>query len=119
MKSALISSLPFLILSSFSVFSKEIPKLLFTVKRNYEPTANEKATLVLDWKEAIERLPALKPALILVDGNFGKEVNAVLADTNKDGVPDQIVIDYIFPSNDPVFTFYISPSLKKNEWTKE
>ena len=118
MKPALKGFLLVLILSSQSVFGKENPRLLFTVKRNYEPVANEKATLVLDWKEVVKRLPALKTGVTLVDWNFGKEVKTVFADTNKDGVPDQIIIDYIFPSNDPVFTFYISPSFKRNDWTK-
>src|SRR6185369_8849490 len=119
MRFPLIGALLLLLFSSSCVFGKEIPKLLFTVKRNYEPIANEKATLVLDWKEAVKRLPVLKTGIILVDWNFGKEVKAVLADTNKDGAPDQIIIDYIFPSNDPVFSFYMSPSSKKNEWAKD
>src|SRR6478609_10775594 len=115
MKPVLAASLLFLLLSSCCVLGKENPKLLFTVKRNYDPIANEKATLVIDWKEAVKRLPALKTGISLMDWNFGKEVKAILADTNKDGAPDQIIIDYTFPSNDPVFTFYFSPSTKKNE----
>jgi len=102
-----------------SAYSKETSKLLFTVKRNGEPVANEKATLVLDWNEVIKRLPAAKTGITLTDWNFGKEVKAVFTDLNKDGVADQIIINYIFPSNDPVFTFYIQPSSIKNEWSKE
>ena len=98
---------------------KELSKLLFTVKRNYEPIADEKATLVLDWKEVTMRLPEAKLGVTLIDWNFGKEIKAFFADNNKDGVADQIIINYTFPSNEPVFTFYIQPSTIKNEWVNE
>ncbi len=109
----------FFLLIVFSAPGKELSKLLFTVKRNDEPKANEKVTLVLDWREVIRRLPAAKTGITLTDWNFGKEVKAVLSDHNQDGVADQIIIHYVFPSNDPVFTFGLQPSPVNNEWVKE
>ncbi len=109
----------FFVLVIHGVFGKEVSRLLFTVKRNYEPMANEKAILVLDYNEMIHRLPSAKAGVTIVDSNFGKEVKAIYADHNKDGVADQIIINYVFPSSDPVFTFYIQPSPIENEWSKE
>lgn len=118
MKSVSKVILLFVILSSNRVLSEATPRLLFTIKRNYEAIANEKATLVLDWNEMIKRVPEAKTGIILTDWNFGKEVKAVYADSNKDDVPDQVIINYVFPSNDLIYTFCIQPSSAKNEWVK-
>ncbi|GHN02320.1 family 88 glycosyl hydrolase [Cytophagales bacterium WSM2-2] len=103
---------------SSNSFAKGTDKLLFTVKRNYDPVANEKATLILDWNEVVKRLTGAKTGVTLMDWNFGREVKAFFADRNNDGITDELVMDYVFPSNDPVFTFYLQPSTTKNELAK-
>lgn len=101
-----------------AVFAKSTDKLVVAVKRNYDPLPNEKAAIIIDWKEVIKRLPAAKSGVTITDGNFGKEAKAFFADHNGDGVVDNLIIDYIFISNEPIFTFYIYPTSKKNETVK-
>jgi len=101
-----------------AVSANDSEKLLVVVKRNYDPFPNEKATIVLNYNEVIKRLPGAKLGVAAREGNFGKEVKVLFADKNEDGVIDDLVIDYVFPSNEPIFTFYIRPSSEKNEITK-
>ncbi len=108
----------FLFLLCFSFFSYSAPKadkLLFVVKRNYENIpATEKAKLVLSFNEVSNRLPAInKGGFTITDWNFGKQVSAQLNDSNGDGKTDQIVFDFTFASNDPVYTFFIESSKAK------
>lgn len=103
----------------FSVLGFSAPaekeKLLFVIKRNAEPIpSTEKAKIVLDLKEAVKRLPALaKSGFTITDWNFGKTVPSQLNDSDRNGVADQIVFDFTFTSNDPVYTFFIQPSKEK------
>jgi len=103
----------------FSCLGNEKEKLLFVVKRNTASiSANEKVTLILDFKEVAMRLPGVaKKGLKVIDWNFGKELNATFVDRDQDEKADQIIIDYVFPSNDPVYTFYIQPTVTKNKFT--
>ena len=104
-----------LFISLLSCSAAKADRLLFVVKRSYEHIpATEKAKLVMSLNEVSNRLPAIKKGgFVITDWNFGKTVSARLNDSNQDGKADQIVFDFTFASNDPVYTFFIEPSKSK------
>jgi unsaturated rhamnogalacturonyl hydrolase len=105
-----------LILLNLSCIGKPVEKLLFVVNRNYKAiTAGEKVKLILDFKEVTRRLPSITEGITVTDSNFGKEIPAFFADGNHDNKVDQIIIDYVFPSNEPVYSFFIQLSKSKNQ----
>lgn len=110
--SQLTSNLLFLtlvVLISCQEKTSERSEVLMIVKRNYDiPKKSEKVMIPVDWKELVQRVPALKKSLPAVtDKNFGTEVPVKLIDTNNDETPDYLVLDHTLDSNEPIFTFLI------------
>lgn len=94
----------------------EPDQLLVTVKRVYAPIPknNDKVTVAINWGELVARMPALKKSSAEVtDRNFGGNVPVKLIDTNNDKQPDYLVFEYTFQSNEPIFTFLITPGKGK------
>lgn len=82
----------------------------FIVQRLYSsrPT-NEKVQLIIEWSEIAARFGNdASTGFILEDLNTTQFVETQLVDQNHDQVPDQLLIDYTFASNEPVFAFTIS-----------
>ncbi|HRI80693.1 MAG TPA: glycoside hydrolase family 88 protein, partial [Cyclobacteriaceae bacterium] len=120
-KIILIFSLALMLLS-YPGNSKSIttPAVLVTIKRNYDPTANEKVKLVLNWKELSDRLPGLRASnIVLTDQHYGVVLPVRINDVNGDTKPDQVVFDYTFGSTEPVFTFGVDGSGKGGTLTTE
>lgn len=104
-----------LLISTCSAFAQD--KGLFLVTRNYRVrTAPEKVTIVLDSKQ-LQSHGILQPQQELkdfdiTDGNFGKRLTKRIVDTNGDGEIDGVVIDYVFESEEPVFSFAVKSNGK-------
>lgn len=84
-------------------------RVLVTVKRNYSiPKTSEKAVISVDLNRLRKYAPQLNQSVLNVtDQNFGKSITSKLIDTNHDKVPDVLVWDYTFESNEPIFTFLV------------
>jgi unsaturated rhamnogalacturonyl hydrolase len=83
-------------------------KTLIIVTRNYTPRpASERVSIVVDYKSLVDKVPTAASGFTLKDGNFGKAVAYRLLDNNKDGVADQVVIDFAFTSEEPVYSFSV------------
>jgi unsaturated rhamnogalacturonyl hydrolase len=85
--------------------------ILFTVQRK-TLTFPEKTSILLEWSGLSAKLD-VKNGFTVTDRNFGNEVNAVLLDINADLRPDFLQLDFTFTSNEPIYTFSITPSAKK------
>lgn len=98
---------------SFSAFAQE--KGLFLITRNYRNRpVPEKVTLVIDYKELQKHNSVpVSGDFDITDGNFGKRLTKKLVDTDSDNQPDAVVIDYVFASDEPVFSFATKPNDKQ------
>lgn len=82
---------------------------LVTVKRNYTiPKKPEAVALAFDWIALQKQNSKLKKGFQLWEGNFGEQLSYQLV-RQADG-RDYVWVDYTFPSNEPVFTFYFEPA---------
>jgi unsaturated rhamnogalacturonyl hydrolase len=89
-------------------------KGLFTVTRSSRlRPEKERATIVADWKQLqSHRIIPESGDFDVTDGNFGRRLSKKIVDTNSDGQPDAVVIDYVFESDEPVFSFSVKPNGK-------
>jgi len=95
----------FLITAS-SAFAQD--KGMFIVTRDYRIRSfPEKTTIVLDWK-ALQ----MQGDFDVTDNNFGKRLTKKIVDNNGDNQPDQVVIDYVFESNEQLYSFSVKPNSK-------
>jgi len=79
---------------------------MFVISREYRNrTFPERVTIVVDWKK-LQR----EGDFDLTDGNFGKRITKKIIDTNADGQPDAVVFDYVFESDEALYSF----SLRSN-----
>jgi unsaturated rhamnogalacturonyl hydrolase len=102
----------FSLLSSCAVAQKSPDYSLVTVKRNYAvPKNTEEVQITISWAELLKHNSKLKSGFELWEGHFGKSLSYERV-THSDG-KEYLVIDYTFPSNEPVFTFYFKPSKSK------
>lgn len=93
-----------------------VDKAMVVVTRNYKPrAAGEKAVIVFDWKRVSSKAPFIGKGFTLTDGNFGKPVSYRVLDNNGDKQPDQVAFDFVFASDEPVFSFSISTNDKLAE----
>ncbi len=92
--------------------------LRFIVERNYDKrSASENVLIVMSWKDIEKRLPGLsKSNVVITDLNFGKQISGSWIDSNKDKKPDQLVFEYTFLSNEPIFSFSLTTN---GTYTKE
>ncbi|NJM24643.1 MAG: hypothetical protein HC859_03090 [Bacteroidia bacterium] len=85
-------------------------RVLLVVHRDYRPLPkeSESVSITLPWTELTNALPGAKQfGFAFTDQNFGEAVPYTLADSDGDGDTDHVVFNYIFKSNEPVFTFVI------------
>ena len=109
MRQILIAAL--LLITCCSPGADRPDRLLVTVKRNYNPIpkSNDPVLIAISWKDLIDHLPQLKDVMpIITDRNFGKELSGRTVDTNSDNIVDYLAFDYVFQSNEPVFSFLIT-----------
>jgi unsaturated rhamnogalacturonyl hydrolase len=93
------------LLCIFSCQAKTIEEVHFIVQRNYNPRpASEETQIVLEWGELSSRLKGVK-GVSITELNFGKQISVQYIDSDKDGKPNQIVLNFIFNSNEPIFSF--------------
>lgn len=100
-----------LIIGSFSAFAQDTG--MFVVTRDYRNRPfPEAATIVLEWDQLVShRTIDVEHDFNITDGAFGKRINnKKIVDDNGDNRPDRVVIEYVFPSDEPVFSF----SLRSN-----
>lgn len=85
-------------------------KLVFTVLRKNTPRPQqERAVIAIDWQEIMKRFPQARTLTFdVTDLNFGRKVNMYVADANNDGKPDNLVLNFDFTSNEPIYTFAIT-----------
>lgn len=91
-------------------------RVLLAVHRDYRPLPkeNDSVSVAVPWDELANALPAVKQSgFSVTDQNFGKDVAYTMADSDGDGTVDHVVFDYIFVSNEPVFTFLVHLNDKK------
>ena len=100
----------FLICFAYTYESQASDRVIITVKRNYpSPKPAEKSVIAVDLMRLRRYVPQLNQSIVSVtDQNFGRPVASKLVDINNDKIPDILVWDYTFESNEPVFTFLIS-----------
>lgn len=96
-----------LLLITSSAFAQE--KGLFVVTRNYRiRTFPEKVTIVADYKELQKHKSVPESGdFDIYDGNFGKKLTKKIVDNNF------VVIDYVFESDEPIFSFAVRPNGKQ------
>src|SRR5688572_14643687 len=83
-------------------------KTLIIVTRNYPMRlAGESVKIVVEWNELIAKAAFATSGLSINDGNFGKAVSYRLLDGDVDGAPDQLVMDFTFSSDEPVYSFSV------------
>lgn len=89
-------------------------KGLFLVTRNYRlRPQNEKATIVADYKQLqTHKIIPESGDFDITDGNFGRRVPKKIVDTDSDGQPDVVVMDYVFESEERVYSFSVRPNGK-------
>lgn len=81
-------------------------KTLVVVTRNYKPRpASEKVSIVIDYKSLLVKAPFADAGFTVKDGNFGTTVSYRLLDSTADGIADQVVLDFTFGSDEPVYSF--------------
>lgn len=108
----------FLVLVAFfsidASFGQAADKGLFIVTRNYRlRPEKEKASIVLDFKQLqTHKIIPESGDFDITDGNFGKKLSKKVVDTNTDGQPDAVVIDYVFESEEEVYSFSVKPNGK-------
>lgn len=96
-----------LLLTPFGIAARD-GKTLVIVTRNYAPRpASEKASIVIDYKSLLAKAPFISNGFSLTDGNFGRSVAYRLLDDDKNGTADQVVIDFTFTSDEPLFSFSV------------
>lgn len=93
----------------------------FIVQRLYSPrSASESVQLVIDWKDIAQRFKGYeKSGFVAEDLNFGKTYEVQVVDNNKDNTPEQLLIDYTFDSNEPIFAFVLSTNQEKSNYRNE
>ena len=97
-------------------FAADPGEVLITVTRNYSPIPkkDEAVTVAIDWNNLIQEMPALKnSSAVITDRNFGLEVPYLVVDVNADERADYLVFEYVFRSNEPIFSFLITSVSKK------
>lgn len=84
----------------------------FVVQRLYASrSAKDTAQIVINWTDISSLFSGAEQAgFIVKDLNFGKTFEAKVVDTDGDKVPEQLVFDYVFASNEPIFAFTLSSS---------
>jgi unsaturated rhamnogalacturonyl hydrolase len=84
-------------------------KGMFLVTRNYRTRPEkEKATIVLDYKQLqTHKIIPETGDFDVTDGNFGRRLSKKVVDTNSDSQPDAVVIEYVFESDEPIFSFSV------------
>jgi unsaturated rhamnogalacturonyl hydrolase len=88
-------------------------KGMFVISREYRNrTFPERVTIVVDWKK-LQR----DGDFDLTDGNFGKRVTKKVVDINSDGQADALVFDYVFESDEPLYSFSVKPNGKSIAFT--
>lgn len=85
-------------------------KTLVIITRNYAPRPeSEKVVVIIDFKVLSAKAPFIQKGFVIKDGNFGKPVAHRLLDENDDGAPDKIVVDFVFSSNEPMYSLSVTP----------
>src|ERR1051325_9721268 len=83
-------------------------KGMFVVTRDYRMRPSPEAvTIVLDWKAL-----HMQGDFDITDNNFGKKITKKIVDKNDDNQPDQVVIEYVFQSDEQQYSFAIKPNGK-------
>lgn len=84
----------------------------FIVQRLYSPRpTNEKVQVLIDLSEITKRFGKdVTTGFVLEDLNTTQQVETQLIDRDQDKVPEQLLVEYTFASNEPVFAFKISRS---------
>lgn len=115
----LISRITLILLLSTSAFAQTAPadrreKGLFIVTRDYKIRPfPEAATIVLEWDQLKNHKTIPESGdFEITDSNFGKKLTKKVIDANADGEPDRVVIEYVFESDEPVFSFSVRPNGK-------
>ena len=67
----------------------------------------EKVSIVVEHKALLGKAPFAATGFTVTDGNFGKPVTYRLLDADKDGKADQVVMDFAFTSDEPVYSFTV------------
>jgi rhamnogalacturonyl hydrolase YesR len=94
------------LIAAGSAFGQD--KGMFIVTRDYRIRPfPEKATIVLDWK-ALQ----MQGDFDVIGNNFGKKLAKKIVDNNGDRQPDQVVIDYVFESEEQQYSFSLKPNGK-------
>src|SRR5436190_19719954 len=89
-------------------------RLLVTVKRDYAVPARENVKIVLDWKKMQKMLLSVAPSHVRVtDQHFGNAITSM--ELSPEG---QLMFDFEFSSNEPVWTFKVTADGKDNRATQ-
>lgn len=102
-----------LLVFPFSACRSAVPnndRVLVTVKRtNYKITKTEMVEISWDWNEIVKRLPQLTIDNINVtDQHFSEPVQLSIHDYDGDKKPDQLVIQCLFQSGEPLYTYKVT-----------
>lgn len=91
------------------IVSDNTQKVLVVVKRNYDPPAQEDATITVDWEQLIAKMPRLNTeGFQLTDQHFGRTLAGTLVNTDADPQPEILNVQYPFTSAEPQYAFTIS-----------
>src|SRR5690606_36037099 len=91
------------------IVSDNTQKVLVVVKRNYDPPAQEDATITVDWDQLIAKMPRLNTeGFQLTDQHFGRTLAGTLVNTDADPQPEILNVQYPFTSAEPQYAFTIS-----------
>lgn len=104
----------------FSFCQTKDNRVLITVKRNYPiPKEKEQVRIIIPWGDLLRYLPDLKGKYPMVtDRNFGKKVSADLVSIDQDSKPEFLVLSHVFESNEPVFSFLLTPTNERHQVSK-
>jgi unsaturated rhamnogalacturonyl hydrolase len=101
-----------LFFTASSAFAQD--KGMFIVNRDYRIRPfPEASTIVLDWAQLKNHASIPEQGdFDITDGNFGKRLTKKLIDDNNDGQPDRVVIEYVFQSDEALYSFSLTPNGK-------
>jgi unsaturated rhamnogalacturonyl hydrolase len=108
-KTASLYLIPLVLLTWVSLAAAN-NKTQIIVTRNYPMRlAGESVKIVVGWSELVAKAAFVSAGLSIHEGNFGQPATYRVLDGDFDGTPDQLVMDFTFNSDEPLYSFSVEP----------
>lgn len=111
-----------IVLGGILVYCQQTDKVVsqeFIIQRLYaDRSAKDTVQVVIAWSDIASRFAkADHSGFSIKDLNFGKSIEPTLVDADGDKKPEQLVFDYVFASNEPIFAFVLTSGIDNAKYT--